>query len=205
MTPIVDVFMVHIGETLDFKTISRIIQSGYSRIPAYGKDRDDIVGFLYVKDLAFVDPDDRTPVETVVKYYNHKIEWVYDNTRLDQMLEIFKNSRTHIVIVMSIDNSGEKDPQRVVSGICTLEDVIEDIIQQEIVDETDTVIDNKTKSAVDRSHRPFIDPVDFASMQAGQHEVRVSEQMALAAATYLSTAVPGFTLEELSAQVLKKI
>ena len=113
-----------------------------SRIPTYSGERENVVGFLYVKDLAFVDPDDKTPVESVVKYYDHQVEWVYDTTPLDKMLEIFKASRTHIVLVMTIDGSGDTDPVRKVVGIATLEDVIEDIIQQEIIDETDTVCES---------------------------------------------------------------
>ena len=111
MTPIDDVFMLSITSILDFKTVTKIMESGHrcvsvravlnrqtrrrfgpgmahvppraqhpplppSRIPTFSESRDNIVGVLYVKDLAFIDPDDKTPLESVIKYYNHKIEEV---------------------------------------------------------------------------------------------------------------------------------
>jgi metal transporter CNNM len=52
--------------------------------------------------LAFIDPDDRTPLETVIKYYKHPVIEVYANTRLDVLLELFKKGQTHLVVVVAI-------------------------------------------------------------------------------------------------------
>lgn len=57
MTTRDDIFMLSIEDRLDFKVLSEIFKVGCSRIPIFGKDRNDIVGLMLAKDLLFVDPD----------------------------------------------------------------------------------------------------------------------------------------------------
>lgn len=52
--------------------------------------RSNIVEILYVKDLALVDPEDCTPMTTITKFYNHPLHFVFNDTKLDAMLEEFK-------------------------------------------------------------------------------------------------------------------
>ena len=52
--------------------------------------RSNIIEILYVKDLALVDPDDCTPMTTITKFYNHPLHFVFNDTKLDAMLEEFK-------------------------------------------------------------------------------------------------------------------
>lgn len=90
MTPISDCFMIHSDAVLDFNTMSEIMESGYTRIPVYEDERSNIVDILFVKDLAFVDPDDCTTLKTITKFYNHPVHVVFHDTKLDSMLEEFK-------------------------------------------------------------------------------------------------------------------
>lgn len=90
MTNLEDVFMIEISSVLDFETMNMIMKNGYSRIPVYEKDKQNIVGLLNIKDLAFVDPDDRMPLRTVLKFYNHPVIFVLRNTPLVVMLQDFK-------------------------------------------------------------------------------------------------------------------
>ncbi|KAL0183077.1 hypothetical protein M9458_022452, partial [Cirrhinus mrigala] len=90
MTPLSNCFMIHTDAVLDFNTMSEIMESGYTRIPVYDTERSNIVDILYVKDLAFVDPDDSTTLKTVTKFYNHPVHFVFHDTKLDAMLEEFK-------------------------------------------------------------------------------------------------------------------
>lgn len=90
MTPLSNCFMIHIDAVLDFNTMSEIMESGYTRIPVFDCERSNIVDILYVKDLAFVDPDDCTTLKTVTKFYNHPVHFVFHDTKLDAMLEEFK-------------------------------------------------------------------------------------------------------------------
>eukprot|EP00063_Salmo_salar_P060733 XP_014035568.1 PREDICTED: metal transporter CNNM1-like isoform X3 [Salmo salar] len=136
-TPLADCYMLSSDAVLDFCTMSDIMQSGFTRIPVYENDRSNIVDILFVKDLAFVDPDDCTPLKTITQFYKHPMHCVFRDTKLDVMLEEFKRGKSHLAIVHRVNSEGEGDPFYEVLGIVTLEDVIEEIIKSEIVDETD--------------------------------------------------------------------
>lgn len=90
MTKLEDVYMIDYNACLDFDTMSEIMKTGYTRVPVYDKDPSVIVTLLNIKDLAFVDPDDCTPLKTVCNFYNHPINYVWEDTKLDAMLEEFK-------------------------------------------------------------------------------------------------------------------
>lgn len=90
MTPLSNCFMINSDTVLDFNTMSEIMESGYTRIPVYEDERTNIVDILFVKDLAFVDPDDCTTLKTITKFYNHPVHFVFHDTKLDSMLEEFK-------------------------------------------------------------------------------------------------------------------
>ncbi|XP_064519275.1 metal transporter CNNM2 isoform X4 [Pseudopipra pipra] len=95
MTPLRDCFMIAAEAVLDFNTMSEIMESGYTRIPVFEGDRSNIVDLLFVKDLAFVDPDDCTPLKTITRFYNHPLHFVFNDTKLDAMLEEFKKAITN--------------------------------------------------------------------------------------------------------------
>ncbi|KAL8220653.1 UNVERIFIED_CONTAM: hypothetical protein K2H54_051576 [Gekko kuhli] len=137
MTPLCDCFLLSIDATLDFDTMSDIMESGYTRIPVYNKDRSNIVDMLYIKDLAFVDPDDCTPLKTITQFYNHPVHFVLHDTKLDAVLEEFKTGKSHLAVVRKMSTESGHDPVSEVVGVVTLEDVIEEIIKSEILDESD--------------------------------------------------------------------
>lgn len=137
MTKLEDCYLLDLSSVLDFRTIASIMQSGHSRIPVYDGERHNIVGLLLVKDLAFIDTDDCTPLRTVIKFYNHQVQRVYDDVHLDAMLEEFKKGHSHLAVVQCVNSEGSGDPFYEAIGIVTLEDILEEIIQSEIVDETD--------------------------------------------------------------------
>lgn len=90
MTPLRDCFTIANDAALDFNTMSEIMESGYTRIPVFEGDKCNIVDLLFVKDLAFVDPDDCTPLKTITRFYSHPLHFVFNDTKLDAMLEEFK-------------------------------------------------------------------------------------------------------------------
>lgn len=94
MTPLHDCFMIHSDAILDFNTMSEIMESGYTRIPVFEEERSNIVDILYIKDLAFVDPDDCTTLKTITKFYSHPVHFVFHDTKLDAMLEEFKKGKS---------------------------------------------------------------------------------------------------------------
>ena len=90
MTPIEDVYMLDYNDILNFDTMSEIMKKGYSRIPVFENQKSNIVALLNIKDLALIDPDDNTPLKTVCKYYQHHLLFVFDDHKLDQMLQDFR-------------------------------------------------------------------------------------------------------------------
>ncbi|XP_045890624.1 metal transporter CNNM4-like isoform X1 [Micropterus dolomieu] len=202
MTPIGNCFMIHSDAVLDFNTMSEIMESGYTRIPVYEDERSNIVDILFVKDLAFVDPDDCTTLKTITKFYNHPVHFVFHDTKLDSMLEEFKKGKSHLAIVQKVNNEGEGDPFYEVLGLVTLEDVIEEIIKCEILDESDLYTDNRNRKKV----APNKNKRDFSAFKhESESKVKVSPQLLLAAHRFLATEVSLFSQSQISDKVLLRI
>jgi gliding motility-associated protein GldE len=137
MTSRVDVVGADI--TLKFRSLIELInESGYSRIPVYEKNFDNIKGILYIKDLlSHIQKPDTFNWQSLIRppYY------VPETKKIDDLLKEFQTNKIHLAIV--VDEYGGT------SGIITLEDILEEIIG-EITDETDedetlyTQIDNQT-------------------------------------------------------------
>lgn len=69
MTKAEDFYILSADDLLSFKKITEIFKAGYSRVPVFDKDRNDIVGLLLVKDLIFVDPEDEMPVRNFIQIF----------------------------------------------------------------------------------------------------------------------------------------
>nr|XP_006120927.2 metal transporter CNNM2 [Pelodiscus sinensis] len=203
MTPLRDCFMIAAEAVLDFNTMSEIMESGYTRIPVFEGDRSNIVDLLFVKDLAFVDPDDCTPLKTITRFYNHPLHFVFNDTKLDAMLEEFKKGKSHLAIVQRVNNEGEGDPFYEVLGIVTLEDVIEEIIKSEILDETDLYTDNKTKKKV--AHRDRKQDFSAFKQTDSEMKVKISPQLLLAMHRFLATEVEAFGPSQMSEKILLRL
>lgn len=206
MTRLEDVYMLNMTSVLDFDTIQQIIERGYSRIPVYESDRKNIVALLFAKDLALLDPDDKTPVHTMISFYNHPIMYVFEDATLDLALDEFKTGKSHMAMVRRILDDGENDPYYEIIGVVTLEDVIEEIMQMEINDETDTLSDNRRK----RRRKEAQVRKDFSqfSTNLGQGDSGfnvVTPQLCLAAYQYLATTVEPFTYKYISDSILKRL
>ncbi|CAH2100658.1 unnamed protein product [Euphydryas editha] len=203
MTKLKDCYMLPINSILDFETMTEIVKSGYSRIPVYEGNRGNIVTVLFIKDLAFVDPDDNTPLRTLCQYYQNPCNFVFEDVTLDVMLKQFKEGhKGHMAFVQRIEE-GDGDPVYETVGLVTLEDVIEEMIQAEIVDETDVFSDNRTKK---RLMRPMNKLHDIAAFAGHQHQrVHVSPQLVLATFQFLSTSVDAFRPDMISETVLRRL
>jgi metal transporter CNNM len=202
MTPLVDVYMVSIDTILDFQTMSDIMKRGYTRIPVFHGTKSNITGLLNIRDLAFVDPDDCVPLKTVCNFYQHHSLSVIEDMKLDAMLQEFKKGQCHMAVVQSVNNEGKGDPFYEVVGIVTLEDIIEEIIQAEILDETDVIIDNKKKVLREMPQNP-----DFAAFanQEDQGTSRISPQLSLAIFQFLSANVEPFQECHITSTILRRL
>ena len=123
MSPRIDVFSLNIEET--FKEIMpKIIEKGYSRIPVYKENIDQIEGILFIKDLIpHIDNDNFNWVELLREPF-----FVPENKKLDDLLKDFQSMKSHLAVV--VDEYGGT------SGIISLEDVLEEIVG-DISDEFD--------------------------------------------------------------------
>ncbi|KAM3925153.1 metal transporter CNNM3 isoform 2-T2 [Leptodactylus fuscus] len=205
LTPVNDCFMLPSDALLDFNTMSSIMESGYTRIPVYENERSNIVDILYLKDLAFVDPEDCTPLSTITRFYSHPVHFVFSDTKLDAVLEEFKKGKSHMAIVQKVNNEGEGDPFYEVMGLVTLEDVIEEIIKSEILDESDDCKQNVKKK------RPKVQPMlmprggedlSFFKTSDIEQRVKLSPQLLLATQRFLSQEVELFSTSRVSEKVL---
>jgi magnesium and cobalt transporter len=104
-----------------------IIESGHSRFPVIGDDRDEIVGILLAKDMLRYFAGGRDAAFSIKDYMRVPV-FVPESKRLNVMLRDFRASHNHMAIV--VDEYGG------VSGLVTIEDVIEQIVG-EIDDEHD--------------------------------------------------------------------
>ncbi|MCD4724600.1 MAG: gliding motility-associated protein GldE [Bacteroidales bacterium] len=103
-----------------------IVKSGFSRIPVYTDNFDNIKGILYVKDLLpHLDKDTKFNWEKLIR----DAFFVPENKKINDLLQEFQERKIHLAIV--VDEYGGT------SGIITLEDVLEEIVG-EITDESDS-------------------------------------------------------------------
>jgi magnesium and cobalt transporter len=125
MVPRSQIVFVERDEPAD-KLVARVVESGHSRFPVIGGDRDQILGILLAKDLLRLQSAGEEPFE--MREFMRPAVFVPESKRLNVLLKEFRGSRNHIAIV--VDEYGG------VSGLVTIEDVIEQIVG-EIDDEHD--------------------------------------------------------------------
>lgn len=98
MTPISDVVMLPYNAILNFETLNMINSSGYSRIPIYENEKNNVVAILHAKDLAFIDPDNNMPLKVLIEFTKHPLYFVYEDVTLDVMLNEFKQGLSQFPI-----------------------------------------------------------------------------------------------------------
>jgi magnesium and cobalt transporter len=116
-----------------------VVESGHSRFPVMDEDRDDIVGILLAKDLLRLTVEKRERFD--IREFMRPALFVPESKRLDVLLREFRRNRNHMAIV--VDEYGG------VSGLVTIEDVIEQIVG-EIDDEFDVEDDQNIRRDAER-------------------------------------------------------
>lgn len=117
----------------------------HSRFPVYDKDREDIMGIVLTKEFFVALEEGRrdTPLTDIMR----PVHFVAETARLHTVLLEFMGTREKLFIV--IDEYGG------LSGLITLEDILEEILGREIVDESDQVVDKRDLA---RRHRDRLSP-----------------------------------------------
>ena len=142
MIPKVDMVTIQIDEnTTD--VITKIIESGHSRYPVLGSERDEVVGILLAKDILpklFKGVSDFQLTDML-----REANVVPESKKADSLLEEFKQDRRHLAVV--IDEYGS------ISGLITIEDILEELVgeieDEHDVEEEDIVEISKNKFYVD--------------------------------------------------------
>jgi len=139
MSPRIDIFALEITESFS-EIYSKIIEKGYSRIPVYRDNIDQIEGVLFVKDLLRHLDEKDFEWNTLIR----EPFFIPENKKLDNLLKDFQRMKSHLAIV--VDEYGGT------SGLVSLEDVIEEIVG-DISDEFDD--DNVNFTKIDEKNYLF--------------------------------------------------
>lgn len=118
MTPRVDITDLRIDMPFD-KVMEIVLASGYSRLPAYDENQDDIKGILYSRDLLpYIGTEEAKDLDW--KKLLRPAYFVPESRNIDDLLEDFRRLKIHMAIV--VDEYGGTQ------GVVTLEDVLEEIV-----------------------------------------------------------------------------
>lgn len=127
MTPADLVVMYDENQKLTEAFFEEVNEHGYSRLPIYSGNQNNVVGMLYVKDL--IVEDDDIPIKQTEEAFDKSFLSVRGAELLDSVLAKMLKTRQHLAIVRNRNDR--------FIGVISLEDIIEEIIQQEIIDEDD--------------------------------------------------------------------
>lgn len=173
MTPRTKMFTLN-SKMMLFDGLPLINQSGFSRIPLYGENKDEIVGILHVRDI--LKQLEKNQKLISLQQIARKPIFVSQEKRISDLLKEMQGRQTHMAIVL--DEFGG------VEGCVTLEDLIEEIVG-EIRDETDiekTLFHHVDKDTIITNGEIEIDTVneifktnvpegeDYASLNGLLHE-----------------------------------
>lgn len=134
MTPIENVFTMSADRILHAETVQEIFDSGFSRIPIYlPNEPTNFIGMLLVRVLISYDPEDALPVS---HFPLATLPETAPTTSCLNILNYFQEGKSHMCVV-----SEDLGSATGAIGVLTLEDVIEELIGEEIVDESDVFVD----------------------------------------------------------------
>ncbi|MES1914415.1 MAG: hypothetical protein MHM6MM_006492 [Cercozoa sp. M6MM] len=146
LTPLDKVQMLDETRLMNHDAMADLLAHGHSRIPVYKDFRNNIQGFLLTKRLIAVNPADARPARDFV--HRDPIV-VHPDTPLLQVLNTFQRGTSHLALVSpevhlvqyAMRHRDRDIPPSVkILGIVTIEDIFEELIQEEIIDETDYVV-----------------------------------------------------------------
>ena len=143
MVPRSQMVVIDIAQDFD-EILNVILESGHSRFPVIGEDRDEVLGVLLAKDLLRYfgsEKSEDVPLRKILR----PASVIPESKRLNALLKEFRDSHNHMAIV--VDEYGG------VAGLLTIEDVLEEIVG-DIDDEHDQAEDAFIRPDGDRNGKP---------------------------------------------------
>jgi metal transporter CNNM len=113
---------------------------------------------ILIQDLLLNDPADKLPLRSVVDFYKRKVAKCSTNDKLDDMFDIFRRGESHMSYVY--ENNASKcttEESNEAVGIVTLEDIIEELVQSEILDESDCKREKRKKGSKNKAYSTNIE------------------------------------------------
>jgi metal transporter CNNM len=153
-TRLENVFSLDLNTRIDRRVMKRIFEAGHSRIPIFVDSPARILGCILAKNLIMVDPAESISLSSLPL---RRLPVVEKGTALWEMLRTFEQGGSHMAVV--VENTVEspmeltektpllrtadrgRDEIKTVLGIVCMEDVLEELLGEEIIDETDVFID----------------------------------------------------------------
>ena len=172
MTPLSQVYSLPITAILDEQTFLSILSEGHTRIPVYEGEPTNVVAMLLAKNLLGIGFERKMVLREVLDLFElrggqkaNKVVRVHKDMKLNVALDVCKKKHVHLLVVTEDSLASAASPAEGSAdslrdsissngshrnlagagkavGIATVEDFLEEILQEEIVDETDVYVDN---------------------------------------------------------------
>lgn len=127
MTPLEKVFMLDTETDINLELIKKVKGVGHSRIPIFEGEKSNVKGILLTKSFLAFDLSRDLKIKDLEL---REMPSVFPSAELYDLLNQFQEGKSHMYLVRDVDSKS-------VIGVVTLEDVIEELIQEEILDESD--------------------------------------------------------------------
>lgn len=116
----------------------------------YSNLSENFVGMILIQDLLLNDPADKVPLRAVMDFYKHTVPRCTPKDSLESMFEKFRKGTSHMAFVYPDETANQELPNEAdmpaeAVGIVTLENIIEELVQSEIMDEADKKREKRRK------------------------------------------------------------
>lgn len=138
MVPRVDMITLSLDSTYE-EVVSVFKAERFSRIPVYKDNIDNVIGFVNIKDLFFIEKEDGFDIQKYIR----EIHSTHEHKKVRDLFNDMKKKRSHMAIVM--------DEYGGTTGLVTIEDLIEEIVG-DIEDEYDEVVDKEIQVINDHEY-----------------------------------------------------